>query len=56
MVKTGALGIRVEAAIKDALEKAAADDHRSVSSLIERVLAEWLTERGYLRKAKGKQR
>jgi len=48
MVRTNSLGIRVEPEIKAALEKAARDDDRSVSSLVERVLKAWLIERGYL--------
>jgi hypothetical protein len=50
MVKDTALGFRVSADVKAALEKAAADDDRSVSSLVERILKAWLQERGYLQK------
>lgn len=49
MAKTSPLGFRVEPEMKSALEQAAKDDRRSVSSLVEKVLAEWLTEKGYLR-------
>ncbi|MBN9073701.1 MAG: hypothetical protein J0H34_19340 [Rhizobiales bacterium] len=49
MSKTHPLGFRIERDIKEALVKAAKDDHRSVSSLVELVLARWLKERGYLR-------
>ncbi|MFZ6762129.1 ribbon-helix-helix protein, CopG family [Pseudoroseomonas sp. WGS1072] len=48
MAKTHPLGFRVEPEIKAALEKAAKDDDRSVSSLVERILKAWLTEKGYL--------
>jgi hypothetical protein len=39
---------RLPADIKAAAEKAATDDHRSLSSLIEKILADWLRERRYL--------
>jgi hypothetical protein len=42
------VSFRLPAAIKAAAEKAAADDHRSLSSLIEKALADYLRERGYL--------
>ncbi len=48
MAKTPSLGVRVQPETKAALEKAAKDDLRSVSSLIEKVLIEWLRTKGYL--------
>lgn len=36
--------------MKDALERAATEDSRSVSSLIIKILTDWLRERGYLPK------
>jgi hypothetical protein len=42
--------MRLDPQIKEALARAARDDDRSVSSLVERVLKAWLTERGYLPK------
>lgn len=48
MAKTHPLGFRVEPEIKAALEKAAKEDDRSVSGLIERILRRWLIENGYL--------
>lgn len=50
MPKTPSLGVRVQPETKAALEKAAKDDLRSVSSLIEKILVEWLREKGYLPK------
>lgn len=50
MVRTAAIGVRVEPVVKAAAEKAAADDHRTVASLLERLLVEHLRERGYLSK------
>lgn len=52
MGKSPSLGVRVHPETKAALEKAAKDDLRSVSSLIEKVLVEWLRDKGYLTKAK----
>ena len=48
MARTASIGIRVEPALKDAAERAAAADRRTVASLIEKVLVEWLTANGYL--------
>jgi hypothetical protein len=52
MARTAAIGIRVEPAIKAAAEKAAADDRRTVASLLEKVLVEWLEAKGYVKSAK----
>lgn len=43
------LGLRVRPAVKDALEKAAKDDERSMALYVERVLIAHLTEKGYLK-------
>jgi hypothetical protein len=43
------LGFRVENEMKEALEKAAADDERSLSSLVQKILREWLRSGGYLK-------
>ncbi|MCV3239007.1 hypothetical protein [Mesorhizobium sp. ZC-5] len=48
MSKTHPLGFRIERDIKEALVRAAKDDHRSVSSLVELVMARWLRDKGYL--------
>jgi hypothetical protein len=40
---------RVSCEVKKALEEAARDDRRSVAGLVEKALAEWLTEKGYLK-------
>ncbi len=50
MAKTHSLGVRVQPEIKEALERAAKEDVRSVSSLIEKICAEWLREKGFLPK------
>jgi hypothetical protein len=48
MAKTHSLGVRLQPAVKAALERAAKEDMRSLSSLIEKILTEWLRQRGYL--------
>ncbi|TIQ10995.1 hypothetical protein [Mesorhizobium sp.] len=48
MVKTHPLGFRVEQELKEALERAAKDDLRSVSSMVEKILTMYLRENGYL--------
>lgn len=50
MAKTPSLGVRVQPETKEALEKAAKADVRSVSSLIEKILTDWLKDKGYLPK------
>jgi hypothetical protein len=42
------VSFRLPLEIKTAAEKAAADDHRSFSSLVEKVLADYLKKHGYL--------
>jgi hypothetical protein len=49
-LKTATLNLRISPQLKAVAEKAAADDHRSLTSLIEKLLSEWLRERGYLPK------
>jgi hypothetical protein len=39
------LGARVEPAIKEAIEKAAKQERRSLASLVEVILADWLKAR-----------
>ncbi len=50
MAKTTPLGIRLEPDVREALTRAAKDDARSISSLIAKILSDWLRERGYLPK------
>lgn len=49
MAKTEAISIRVEPEIKAAVKQAADDDRRTVASLVEKILVEYLTENGYLK-------
>jgi hypothetical protein len=48
MAKTHSLGVRLRPDVKAALERAAKADVRSLSSLIEKILVEWLHERNLL--------
>ncbi|WP_114858952.1 Arc family DNA-binding protein [Azospirillum brasilense] len=50
MPKDAALSFRVPIELKEALERAAKSDERSVSSTVERILRNWLIEKGYLQK------
>ncbi|WGT50398.1 hypothetical protein [Thioclava nitratireducens] len=50
MAKTSAISVRVSDETKLAVEKAAADDDRSVASYVERLLTAHLKENGYLPK------
>jgi hypothetical protein len=43
------LSIRFDHDIRAAMEKAAKDDMRPVSQLVQKVMADWLKERGYLK-------
>ncbi len=51
MAKTHPIGFRVEPELKVALEAAAKADHRSLSSLIEKILTEWVEVNATKRKA-----
>jgi len=46
--KTAPISFRLPPEVKEALEKAAKDDTRSVSSLLEKVITHWLIEKAYL--------
>ena len=48
MGKTPSLGVRLHPETKAALEKAAKADMRSVSSMVEKILTEWLREHRFL--------
>jgi hypothetical protein len=49
MARTAAINVHVEPSVKRALQRAAAEDGRSVANFIERLLTEHLRERGYLK-------
>jgi hypothetical protein len=48
--KTAQVNLRIMPALKEAAEKAAADDQRSLTSLVEKLLTEYLRKKGYLPK------
>lgn len=47
MVRNIPTSMRLDPDIKAALKRAATEDDRSVSSLVERILKEWLRDKGY---------
>jgi hypothetical protein len=47
--ETDAPDVCVSREVKAALEEAARDERRSVAGLVEKVLADWLTGKGYLK-------
>ncbi|WCR01068.1 DUF3408 domain-containing protein [Paracoccus aestuarii] len=48
MAKTAAISVRVSQETKEAVEKAASNDDRSVASYIDRLLVQHLKDTGYL--------
>jgi hypothetical protein len=50
MAKNSAISVRVPDSVKAAAEKAAAADSRSVASLVEKLLTDFLKKNGYLEK------
>jgi hypothetical protein len=54
--KTATLNLRIDPDIKAALERAAADDHRSVTQLVELLVMRHLRAGGYLPAEEPKQR
>jgi hypothetical protein len=47
--KSALVQLRIRPSMKAAAEKAASDDERSLTSLIEKLLAEYLRKKGYLK-------
>ena len=47
--KSGFIGFRVTTAVKQALEKAAVQDSRTLSSLLEKLVTDWLRQHGRLK-------
>ena len=48
MKRSATIGVRVDPQVKRAAEDAALDDHRSVASLLEKLLIVYLRKAGYL--------
>lgn len=46
MARTAQIGFKIEPDLKAALEQAAAEDQRSVSSLVIKILSDWVKSRG----------
>ncbi|POR40421.1 hypothetical protein CRT23_24150 [Methylobacterium sp. V23] len=46
--KTATLNLRIDPELKEAAERAAADDQRSLTSLVEKLLSDHLKAHGYL--------
>jgi hypothetical protein len=46
--KTAQITVRIDSTLKEAAEKAAAQDRRSITALIERLLSKHLRSRGFL--------
>jgi predicted transcriptional regulator len=49
MAKQAALSFRIPDEMKEALDRAAAADDRSVSSLVTIILRDWLKEKGFVK-------
>lgn len=49
--KLATLNLRIDEALKAQASAAAAADHRSLTSLVEKLLSDYLLERGYLKPA-----
>jgi hypothetical protein len=54
--KTTQYYMRMDPEVKEAAEKAASDDRRSLASLIEKLLTDYCLEHGYLKPERGKRR
>ena len=54
--KTTQYYMRMDPEVKEAAERAASDDRRSLASLIEKLLADYCLEHGYLKPERGKRR
>jgi hypothetical protein len=52
-IKTTQMNLRLEPHLKAAAAKAAADDRRSLTSLIEKLLTDYLRRKGYLNNTAG---
>lgn len=48
--KTAQVNLRITPSLKEAADKAATDDQRSLTSLVEKLLTDYLKDKGYLPK------
>jgi hypothetical protein len=51
--KEAQVNLRLRPTLKAAAEKAAVDDHRSLTSLVEKLLTDYLRKNGYLTEPEG---
>ena len=49
-LKTAQVNLRIDPALKAAADKAAANDQRSLTSLVEKLLTDYLKKTGHLKK------
>jgi predicted transcriptional regulator len=49
MAKTNAIGVRLSPEEREALDKAARSDDRSISALARKIISDWLREKGHLK-------
>jgi hypothetical protein len=49
LIKLAPIGVRLTPAAKKALEKAAQDDARPVAALAQKIIMDWLKEKGFLK-------
>lgn len=54
MEQDDVLNMRVSAKTKEALKRAAADDRRSMSALVQIILTDWLADHGYVKATRSK--
>ena len=47
MRKASPISVRLEQETRDGIERAAREDKRTLNSMIEKALSDWLKERGY---------
>jgi hypothetical protein len=48
-IKTAQVNLRMEPALKEAAEKAAKADRRSLTAFVEKLLVDYLTKKGFLK-------
>jgi hypothetical protein len=48
-IKSAPFSIRLDTRVRDALDRAAVEDRRSLSNLLEKIASDWLKQNGYLK-------
>ena len=54
MARSVQIGSRISPEVMEALKRAAETDDRSIASMLDRILREWLTEHGHMAAAAAK--